>query len=396
MSASFSIGSPYCEQKESGIATGKLDELNEIIDRAADRMPGHREPSPEAERFNRKLLSSFPRFVVVCILVWTFAIFLQGTFTFSRVVEVLCLVFVAGFAIIGVPCACYAEKGVFSIWAMFGFAIVMTCVLWIAGRMMGQVYYAEAVSGMLGYLGIHLSWGFEFALGFLAVLCVLFFTSMGVISVVSAYMRKYMPTVFFAMQKHANEGTRGKAERFFMVPDIIDVKGVIMDPVRNDHKFDFRTSLSISVYLFLLGLMISSYIFLNPLLINVLGWKTMLAIMLMLSMFTPALLLPWQIARGVGAKVASDAPRDYYLWKGAKSRLFSTFATLGAFMMMLILSLYLGNNVLDIIRMYISFMVPLLVISVIYGSFYINSFHETVCDSICDDFCRMKEESGKT
>ncbi len=382
-------------RKEGGTATGKLDEINEIIDRAADRMPGRREPPKEREEFNRGLLRSFPYFVVICILVWMIVIFLQGTFTFSRLIEVLCLVFVTAFAILGVSCMYHSEKGVFSLWAMFAFAILMTLVLWAADVVTDQVYYAEAVSGMFGCLGIRLSQGAELLLGFLALLCVMSFTSMGVISVVSAYMRKYMPTVFLAMQAHADKGTRGKAERFFMVPDVIDVKEVIMEPVRNPYKFDLRMSLSISVYLFLLGLMISSYIFLNPLLINVLGWKTMLAIMLMLSMFTPALLLPWQIVRGVGAKVTSDAPRDYYLWKGAKSRLFSTFATLGAFMMMLILSLYLGNDVRDIICTYISFSVPLLVISLVYGSLYTNSFHESVRDSICEGFCKGKEGSGK-
>ncbi len=375
--------------------TGRLDDLNEIIDKAADRLPSNREPSKERDEFGRKLLKAFPYFVVMCIFLWTFVIFLQGVFTFSRLIEVLCLVFVTGFAILGVPCTYYSDRGVFSMWAVFAFTVLMTCILWIAGKLMGQVYYEDAVSGVLLYLGISLPANIEFVLGFLAVLCVLFFTSLGVISVVCAYMKRYIPDVFLAMQKHADMGARGKSEKFFMVPEIIDVKEVIVEPVKNPHKFDFRASLSISLYMFLLGLMISSYIFLNPLLINVLGWRTMLAIMLMLSMFTPALLLPWQIVRGVGAKVSSDAPRDYYLWKGAKSRLFSTFATLGAFMMMLILSLYLGNNVLDIVNVYLSFLVPLLVISLTYGALYTNSFHEQVRDSICGSYNERKKESGK-
>lgn len=375
--------------------TGRIEEFNEIIDKAADRLPSSREPSKERDEFGRKLLQAFPYFMVICILTWTFIIFLQGEFTFSRMVEVLCLVFVVGFAIIGVPCTYYSDKGVFSMWAAFAFTILMTCILWIAGRAMGQVYYEDAVSGVLLFLGISLHPHVEFVLGFLAMLCVLFFTSIGVISVVSAYMKRYIPDVFLAMQRHADRGTRRKAERFFMVPDIIDAKEIIVEPVKNPHKFDFRASLSVSFYMFLLGLMLSSYIFLNPLLINVLGWRAMLAIMLMLSMFTPALLLPWQIVRGVGAKVRSDAPRDYYLWKGAKSRLFSTFATLGAFMMMLILTLYLGNNILDIARVYLSFLVPLLVISVTYGVLYTNSFLASVRDSICESYNEKKGGCGK-
>ena len=375
--------------------TGKIEEFNEIIDKAADRLPSSREPSKERDVFGRKLLRAFPYFVVICIFFWTIIIFQQGEFTFSRMVEVLCLVFVAGFAILGVPCIYYAEKGVFSMWASFAFTIMMTCIMWISGKAMGHVYCEDAVEGVFLYLGISLSDNADFVLGFLAMLCILFFTSMGVTSVVCAYMKRYIPEVFLSMQKHAVRGTRRKAERFFMVPDIIDAKEIVVEPVRNPYKFDARASLSISFYMFLLGLMLSSYIFLNPLLINVLGWRTMLAIMLMLSMFTPALLLPWQIVRGVGAKVRSDAPRDYYLWKGAKTRLFSAFATLGAFMMMLILTLYLGNNILDIVRVYLSFLVPLLVISVTYGALYTNTFHASVRDSICESFNEKKDSCGK-
>lgn len=375
--------------------TGKIEEFNEIIDKAADRLPSSREPSKERDVFGRKLLQAFPYFVVICIFFWTIIICQQGEFTFSRMVEVLCLVFVAGFAILGVPCIYYAEKGVFSMWASFAFTILMTCIMWISGKAMGHVYCEDAVEGVFMYLGIGLSDNADFVLGFLAMLCILFFTSMGVTSVVCAYMKRYIPEVFLSMQKHAVRGTRRKAEKFFMVPDIIDAKEIVVEPVRNPYKFDARASLSISFYMFLLGLMLSSYIFLNPLLINVLGWRTMLAIMLMLSMFTPALLLPWQIVRGVGAKVRSDAPRDYYLWKGAKTRLFSAFATLGAFMMMLILTLYLGNNILDIVRVYLSFLVPLLVISVTYGALYTNTFHASVRDSICESFNEKKDSCGK-
>ncbi len=377
---------------ESGHMPERLENLNEIIDKAADRLPSSRKPSVEREDFSRKLLDIFPYFVVVCLVLWVFIVFAQGVFTFSRLIEVLCLLFVTGFAIIGVPCTYYSEKGVFSLWAVLAFTTLLTCILWISGRMMGQVYYADAIIGVLTYLNVSVSPMMQFVLGFLGTLCVLFFTSMGVLSVICGYMKRYIPSVLFTMQEHADKGIRGKSESFFMVPDIIDVKEVVVEPVRNSHKYDFRTASSISMYLFLLGLMISSYIFLNPLLINVIGWKTMLAIMLMLSMFTPALLLPWQIVRGLGAKVRSDAPRDYYLWKGAKNRLFSTFVALGAFMMMFILSIYMGNSIIDIIKVYVSFLLPLLVTSMIYGAFYANSFHENVRDSICDSFA---EEMGK-
>ena len=117
----------------------------------------------------------------------------------------------------------------------------------------------------------------------------------------------------------------------------------------------------------------------------------MLAVTMMLSMFTPALIIPWMIVRSVGAKARSDAPRDYYLWKGARSRLFSTFVALGVFMMMFVLSVYLGNSVTEIIRSYLSFLVPLLATSVVYAAIYVNNFDTNVCESICEKFEEGKE-----
>lgn len=121
------------------------------------------------------------------------------------------------------------------------------------------------------------------------------------------------------------------------------------------------------------------------------GWHTMLAVTMMLSMFTPALILPWFIVRSIGAKVRSDAPRDYYLWIGARKRLFSTFAALGVFMMMFVLSVYLGNSVSEIILTYVSFLVPLFATSVVYGAIYTNNFDSQVCESICENFEEGKE-----
>ena len=116
----------------------------------------------------------------------------------------------------------------------------------------------------------------------------------------------------------------------------------------------------------------------NPLFLDVMSWKTMLSIMLMLSMFVPVLVVPWQLVEDLGAKVRSDAPRDYYLYVGAKKRLFSTFAALGVFMMMFVLSLYFGNDVLDILKNYLYYLIPLVFTSAMYAFIYSNNFHEAM------------------
>lgn len=369
----------------------RVEEISDLLDRAAGKLYPRGEHGRSVPNLDHRLTRIFPYFLVVCLAIWVLSLLYLQDFRFSKLIEILCLVFVTCFAIIGVPCTVVMDRGVFSNWVIFAMALVLTGFLWISGMWMGQVYYAEAIQNIMGAVGIHLDDVSQFVLGFLGTLAILYFTSVGVLSVINAYMRRYMGEVFLSMQRRAGTGMRGKAESFFMVPDIIDVEEVIMEPRGTAHVFDFRTSLGFTSYLFLLGLLISSYVFLNPLLTSVLEWHTMLAVMLMLSMFTPALVLPWQIVRNVGAKVRSSAPRDYYLWTGARKRLFSVFATLGVFMLLFVLSVYLGSSIGTIVRSYVSFLIPLLVTSLMYGAMYANNFDRGTCRTICSRFEKGNE-----
>ena len=370
----------------------KMEDINEKVDQVAERLPPKRDSIRSVPDRDQRIIRVFPYFIGMCLAIWLIGYLYVGEFTFSKMIELLCLVFVSCFAILGVPCLIMMDRGVFNNWVMFAIAVVMTSFMWISGIVMGQVYYAEAIYDMVEVFGLHLNDVLQFIIGFGATLALVYFTSIGVLSVICAYMRQYVARVFLTMQSKAGTGERGKAERFFMVPDIIDVEDVVLEPERDQHTFHFASAFSLWAYLFILGLLVSSYLFVNPLLIEELGSYTMLAVTLMLSMFTPALILPWQIVRCVGARVTSDAPRDYYLWEGAKHRLFTTFATLGAFMMMFLLSVYLGNDVERIIVNYLSFLIPLLVTSVMYGFLYANNFENTDRRMICEEFERKRNE----
>ena len=375
----------------AGWFSDKVEDVSKVLDNAAERLSPHRDGIRSVPDRDRRLIRAFPYFLGMCVVIWLTSIVYLGDYSFSKLVEILCLVFVACFAMLGVPCLVMMDRGVFNNWIIFMLSVCMTGMLWISEIYMGQVYYAEAIFNIMNTLGFYLDDIMQFVLGFGGTLAILFFTSIGVLSVICAYMRIYMARVFLSMQRRANTGKRGKAEWFFMVPDIIDVKDIVLEPERDTHTFHFSTAISLTAYLFILGLLVSSYLFVNPLLISVMGWQTMLAVTMMLSMFTPALILPWMIVRSVGAKARSDAPRDYYLWNGARSRLFSTFVALGVFMMMFVLSVYLGNSVTEIIRSYVSFLVPLLATSIVYAAIYVNNFDTNVCESICEKFEEGKE-----
>ena len=321
-----------------------------------------------------KVTKCFPYFVLVCIIGWIADILYLNNYTFTVLIENLCLVFVTGFALLGMYFTYSMEKGPFPKWFLFLAAVAISAVIWWVGVRLDFLIYVHAVEAIMNTLGIMLSQTALNVLSFLVVIAFTFFTTVGVLTVTSSYLRVYLVNVFKSMQEHTKTGHRGKAENFFMVPDIIDVTDVELTPEVGSHKFRIDSMIFLSVYMMVLAVMISSYLFVNPLFLSVMSWKTMLSIMLMLSMFVPVLIIPWQIVKELGAKAISDAPRPYYLWTGAKRRLFYVFATLGAFMMMIVLSVYFGFQFWDIISTYIVFLVPLVLTTLIYSLIYANNF----------------------
>lgn len=366
-----------------------MESANNAVDQVALRTPKASEKSGKYDA-GPSITRTFPYFVVAVLILWIASFFWIDTRTVPKAIEILCLSFTFCFAVFGIFCTIHLPNGVFPFWALAGYAVCLTAILWSFNYITGDNYYADAIKDVLGALGVHLSGVLYTIVGFLSTLAVMLFTSIGVTAVISAYLRKYIPYVLSSMNEHAKMGTRGKSERFFMIPDIVDVREVILDPSETSHIFNFQRSLSISTYLFVLGLLVSSYLFVNPYFLDVMSWKTMLSITLMLSMFTPALILPWQIFRSIGARARSEAHREYFLWIGAKNRLFTTFTALGVFMMMFLLSVYLGNNAADIIMNYIVFLVPLLLTSVMYGTLYCNNFEKYDKERIVESFDEMR------
>lgn len=366
-----------------------IESAEDRVNRAATRRP-RRERGPYIEGGEEFVRRVFPWFLAVCVAVWIAGMLFIGVYTLAKAIEVLCLSFTLCFGVLGFPCALMMPRGAFSGWALALLALGLTCLLWLSSYVVGDFYIAQSIHNVLAALGVELSGAADEAVGFLGTFATILFAPIGVTSVVSAYMRRYTPDVLTTMSRHAERGVRGRSERFFDIPDVIDVERVVLDPPEVKGAVDVRTGLSISAYLFMLGLLVSSYLFLNPYFLNVMMPQTMLAVMLMLSMFTPALILPWQIFRTVGAKVESSAPRDYYLWIGARSRLFTTFAALGVFMMMFLISVYFGNDILSILETYAAFLVPLLVTSVMYGSLYANNFERADREAICERFSETR------
>lgn len=380
--------------REGRTGSERIEHMNERVDSLADRFTSDGSADAYGDwEASRHVLGFFPIFIVACVVFWIAITAYLGSFSFESVISNLCLVFIGGFAILGMIVVWNVPKGPFPMWFVFVAAVFLALVQWIVGDIVDYFVYTQAVQGIFRFFGVTLDGSSLFMATFLVTIVVMFFTTYGVMYVTTGYLRKYLVKVFVQMQDHARTGVRGKAEAFFQVPEIIDVREVVLEPESDLHRFSFRSMVSLSTSMVVLGILVSSYLFINPLFLQVMSWKSMLSIMMMLSIFIPVLIVPWQISQGVGAKVRSDAPRDYYLWEGARKRLFSVFFAMGVFMVFFVLSVYIGVPVTDMLITYVAFIVPLLLSTFMSSFVYANNFYNPLRSSICNGF--EKERGGK-
>lgn len=316
----------------------------------------------------------FPYFLFTCVICWVIILAYTDTYTVTNVINMLCLIFVYAFALLGLGCSTHLNRGPFPMWFIFVLSILLSLIIWCLTRLVGDFIYIEVVYNTLINMGVSIYGIYEVILSLLIITIVMFLTTIGVLSVIVAYLRKYVVDILIMMDGHAKIKRRGKAEKFFMVPNVIDVISIELNPIEEPHTFNLRSSFNLKAYMIIFGMAISSYFFVNPYFLNVMNSSTMLSIMIMLSMFIPALVIPWQIIMDVGAHIKSEAHRDYYLWRGAKYRLFSAFIALGAFAMMLFLSIHLGNSILHIIKNYTFYFISLTIIAEMYSAIYSNNF----------------------
>ena len=353
----------------------RIESLDTHINNLAERFKDSKEyiskVSPEKDY---RIVKYFPEFLLVALLVWATFMLIRGNYSFAGFITYLCVAFLICFAIAGVVCFIIMDHGPFPRRFLLLTSLVLSAVIMLTGFATDNSIFVDAVYDAVDLFGWNLT---EVEVGitaFLFIFGMITFTSTGVLTVISAYLRVYLVKVFVSMDKHILKNKRGKAESFFMVPDIIDVKSIQMDPKIDYKKFDTLSAVNLGVYIMIMINLFSCFLYLNPYFLDTMTTKEMLSIMLMLSMFVPAIIIPWQLVRDMRVHVKSDAPRDYYLWVGAKRRLFSAFLTLTAFGMLFLLSIYYGNDPLEIISIYIIMLIPLACISIFYSLVYTNNF----------------------
>ncbi|MGN0098975.1 MAG: hypothetical protein ACI38Y_06595 [Candidatus Methanomethylophilaceae archaeon] len=367
------------------------DNLSDRVDHIAERIVSKKADSHKVRPWNDAPVQKyFPYFLIVCIVIWLISCIVTGADSFGEVIRMLCLIFVVGFAVLGLVGYRHVPSGQFPRWVLFQIALIIACIQWFIGDITGSKIYDGVIVDFLSFFGIEIGGIALKVASLLTIFMFTLFTTVGVLTVTVSYLRVYLLKVFKTMQSHTVDGTRGKAESFFAVPEIIDVTEVKVGPVPDENSFDNRSMFYLFMYAVVLGALISSYLFVNPYFLQSMSQRTMLTIMVMLTMFVPVLIIPWMSVKHMNARVASDAPREYRLWEGAKSKLFYTFSGLGVFMMMFIISLYFGFSLWDIIDNYLDFLIPLVLTSAMYAFVYANNFSYVLMEHVCNEFNEWK------
>ncbi len=384
--------------KDSSRRKLDLESINDRIDHTAEIVGGRPRTNPRSEKRDITIVKIFKGFLVACVLI-SLALIIHNEDYYSawKIIDDICYGFVLGFTFLGIWSIAYLDRGPFPFWFLTGFIMMTGAIMWFyvtgAGSMLilgGASSLKPFIPGDVGDITLFID--------LLLSIFLLLFSSIGVLTTISAMLRKFMPGVLLSIEKCAHKGERGKAADFFMVPDIIDVESVEMEPQIDDHIFDLKSFIELSVNVFTLGMVICSILFLNPIVLDSVPKYSTIRIMMLLSIFLPSLIIPWQSVRSTGAKAISSAPRPYYLWTGARRRLFTGSAMLGVFFLLFIISVYFGNDIGNIIGYYVQYIVPLASISILAGLLYANCISRNLRDSICFRFESKKsafEESLK-
>ena len=108
--------------------------VSDRVDQLAERMVSKKADSKKARPWNDALVQRyFPYFVVVCIVMWLISCILTGSDTFGEVIRILCLVFVVGFAVLGLIGYTSVPSGPFPRWTLFLVAYIIVPIKWVIG-----------------------------------------------------------------------------------------------------------------------------------------------------------------------------------------------------------------------------------------------------------------------
>ncbi|MDR3074419.1 MAG: hypothetical protein LBU30_00055 [Candidatus Methanoplasma sp.] len=343
------------------------------------------------DKLDRLITKIFPWFVVICSIFSVFLIIYLKNFEFAGILFGLCLGFVLGFIVLGMACVILSDRGVIA--GKYVVLIIATApalvgsLLYLAGSGIG---FDEFVVKYFDIFGKNTDL-ISFLVSAYSLTLMIFFVAYGVVSVIVGYFRSYFYRVLRSLEYPSEKRKNHIPEWLFQIPDIIDIESVEFEPDEEDGRFNVELFRNTAFSLFLLGIVICSYIFINPLFLQIIPFEEMLLLGMLISLFISPLVIPWSIVKSIGAKVTSSAPRDFYLWKGMRGRLYQGFFAITFFMMLLTLSVYLGMDFSRIVTTYVGYVSFMGMISIITSFVYVNTYYRGFKNGIIKSYLMSKD-----
>ncbi|MDR2846184.1 MAG: hypothetical protein LBV63_02770 [Candidatus Methanoplasma sp.] len=344
------------------------------------------------DRLDVIIVKIFPYFMVACaILIAILTVYFED-YTFAGILYATCLGFASGFSGLGTVCLILSDKSAIRDRYTIAAVVLIPAVLAFLFHYLGPnfepngflVHFFNMFAGTASLNSLLVS--------LYTIALMTFLVAHGIVSVIVGYFRSYLYRVLRALESPPDKRKNHIPEWIFQIPNIIDIETVELEPVEDDDKFNYPLFANTAVSLFLLGIVVCSYLFLNPVFLDVIPFDEMLIIGIFLSLFLSPLVIPWSIVRSIGAKITSSAPRDYYLWKGMRGRLYQGFFAITFFMMLLTLSAYLGMDFSRILATYVGYLVFMATISIVTSFVYVNTYYKGFKKGLIKSFILSKKK----
>jgi len=232
------------------------------------------------------------------------------------------------------------------------------------------------LGGLLALLAIWLVF-FIVALGMLCAAC----SAMWFLTKV---LRRIVPGFLSDVRKvkfSRRDGPLARVEVWAVAfPRVLDPSTLRLDPQPIDDRAAKDRFVQAMLWQLVLGMILAVYISLNPVLLQTMTFSQTFGLVSITSILVPLLLLPWSTLEALGGRV-DGVREDFYLHKGARTRMMQTVVALGT--LFLILRLAVQEIGADVIFWRLAgYSLTLFIVSGLVSFAYFNYFEKELVEDL--------------
>jgi hypothetical protein len=163
-------------------------------------------------------------------------------------------------------------------------------------------------------------------------------------------------------------------------PRVLDPSTLRLDPQPIDDRAAKDRFVQAMLWQLVLGMILAVYISLNPVLLQTMTFSQTFGLVSITSILVPLLLLPWSTLEALGGRV-DGVREDFYLHKGARTRMMQTVVALGT--LFLILRLAVQDIGADVIFWRLAgYSLTLFIVSGLVSFAYFNYFENELVEDL--------------